>query len=776
MCVCCDVWLVVVFAHGDVCTRSLRTHARSHSHNSGTVYLPHAQCLFFLTCYGTFSFAPCSILPGAQDNSPSIMALPEAVPSGEKIKQDFGRDPFPSSSTACISERRHCFLEEHTNEDGPKAHFLSGQEQFAQLTVVKTEALSTAIDDEQVYEQPLAEPWSGGEEEEEDGYEVVLQVNESGEAIPSAVGAVPGQLSPFACVHCGKSFNTKAYLKTHIQAIHLGLKPFICSDCGKAFARSSLLSEHKRLHQDSLAFECTECNRRFRWKSSLQLHMQTHNDRRPFVCTECGESFRWRISLRRHMTKHSSSLAHECKICGKTFRDAYGANQHMRVHSSERPFSCPACLRSFRWKHQVSSHACSRSHIPDIEGDESSDSQNCLAGTASTHGQATPSMDNTGFSHAASRAASAALAEATNQARMAGGGFHFSGGRGSGSTAPSASRVLPVNVNSLTGGLPSSLVTVSRSSHTASDLVVSIPRPSAYNQNAMFLTKVSKTACHLSTAPSSLSQSCQSTQKSSTPSSKSFPATMPAVKMEGLLGSCNGNSALEGVVILPSCSRPQDGQVQAQNSCAMSQDSRCQGNGLGTEPACLHRRRSSTEVDHSYCKWPILGTEMLPRSVRVTQSLSNPTPSCELTRLRRSQLDVAGPPVVTILSDGSVRGGSAEKRCVSPSASRQLDAPSTKLRWAQADHAGITCSKEESFSSSAVVVKQELADRSSATDILRPERHKLVVPFCSPSSLSSHSTFIPSHAPSAADPSHIPTRFVSSVPLPTVQLGKPLVF
>ena len=53
--------------------------------------------------------------------------------------------------------------------------------------------------------------------------------------------------SPHKCPTCGRSFNQRSNLKTHLLT-HTDIKPYNCGDCGKEFRRNCDLRRHTLTH------------------------------------------------------------------------------------------------------------------------------------------------------------------------------------------------------------------------------------------------------------------------------------------------------------------------------------------------------------------------------------------------------------------------------------------------------------------------------------------------------------------------------------------------
>lgn len=61
---------------------------------------------------------------------------------------------------------------------------------------------------------------------------------------------------PFKCSHCGKAFNQKVVLQTHM-ARHTGEKPHLCMFCPASFSQRGNLHSHvQRVHSEVRATNC----------------------------------------------------------------------------------------------------------------------------------------------------------------------------------------------------------------------------------------------------------------------------------------------------------------------------------------------------------------------------------------------------------------------------------------------------------------------------------------------------------------------------------------
>lgn len=136
------------------------------------------------------------------------------------------------------------------------------------------------------------------------------------------------------CPHCGKTYSNAKGLKRHIQAVHSKLKPYVCSVCGHSSACKAMLALHLRQHTGEKPHACTQCDYRTGDHNSLRRHMMRHTGQRAYKCPYCSYSAIQSNSYKAHLrNRHpGESGFFSCSSCSyqTVSQDAYV--QHVADH------------------------------------------------------------------------------------------------------------------------------------------------------------------------------------------------------------------------------------------------------------------------------------------------------------------------------------------------------------------------------------------------------------------------------------------------------------
>ncbi|XP_065222016.1 zinc finger protein 91-like isoform X2 [Planococcus citri] len=185
------------------------------------------------------------------------------------------------------------------------------------------------------------------------------------------------------CAHCGKGYNDRTLLMSHVDSAHRSDNRYKCPLCDKTYSLPKGRHRHVRLfHEQVCNFVCAHCDRAFRFKQTLISHMNSHfagalivkkykrikpTGPKLFKCGICDHSFHYAHDLRRHENRrHTIGRSVECPHCDKCFKEVYARNAHVqRVHegygkktknpevpeksmeTSERLVQCSFCDKSF---------------------------------------------------------------------------------------------------------------------------------------------------------------------------------------------------------------------------------------------------------------------------------------------------------------------------------------------------------------------------------------------------------------------------------------------
>ncbi|KAF0763404.1 longitudinals lacking protein, isoforms A/B/D/L-like isoform X40 [Aphis craccivora] len=109
----------------------------------------------------------------------------------------------------------------------------------------------------------------------------------------------------FKCKKCGRMYQTKNSLKSHVEVICGKLPQFKCDLCNqKTFKQKGNYKLHLLLLLCSRKYVCPtpNCNRSYSNKSSVRQHLRFECQKEPqFYCIICSKQFFRKTSLKSHM-------------------------------------------------------------------------------------------------------------------------------------------------------------------------------------------------------------------------------------------------------------------------------------------------------------------------------------------------------------------------------------------------------------------------------------------------------------------------------------------
>ncbi|KAJ8027877.1 Zinc finger protein ZFAT [Holothuria leucospilota] len=81
------------------------------------------------------------------------------------------------------------------------------------------------------------------------------------------------------CKYCQKGFNRAAFLRQHVQLVHLKKKTFLCDQCGYKSNTSARLRTHMAVHTEKRDVTCDQCGAGFKNKVYLYKHIRRSHKR-----------------------------------------------------------------------------------------------------------------------------------------------------------------------------------------------------------------------------------------------------------------------------------------------------------------------------------------------------------------------------------------------------------------------------------------------------------------------------------------------------------------
>lgn len=172
----------------------------------------------------------------------------------------------------------------------------------------------------------------------------------------------PGEKS-FTCDVCGSQFNRKKRLATHMNDRHAkGGRKHQCQFCAKMFFSDRELKGHELVHLNARSYVCMLCGKSFNQKTALNTHLKSksHNaeyktkPRKKIYKYETKKSIRCELCIPaivftciedRTIHRNTDHRTFECDVCKNTFMAQESLNSHKLIHSDKpRPYMCTVSI------------------------------------------------------------------------------------------------------------------------------------------------------------------------------------------------------------------------------------------------------------------------------------------------------------------------------------------------------------------------------------------------------------------------------------------------
>ncbi|XP_066952102.1 zinc finger protein 227-like isoform X1 [Macrobrachium rosenbergii] len=156
------------------------------------------------------------------------------------------------------------------------------------------------------------------------------------------------------CSLCNVTFHSKEEYKAHSHD-----SPHECNFCGKKYqSRLNLETHIKKYHEETewMKYKCATCGKSFGFLLALERHMKEHNPNQKFCCDQCGKVFKNLANLKNHIPLHTRDEVYECPHCPKIYYIKYSYEKHLKTHECNPQYHCDICDRKFIEKKQFEVH------------------------------------------------------------------------------------------------------------------------------------------------------------------------------------------------------------------------------------------------------------------------------------------------------------------------------------------------------------------------------------------------------------------------------------
>jgi hypothetical protein len=140
---------------------------------------------------------------------------------------------------------------------------------------------------------------------------------------------------PMVCKVCNKGFIELRYFREH-KLNHIIKNPFKCDKCGKGYTRKTSIIRHMQTaHSTIRNFKCKQCKYAGKTKDDLTTHIMSHTH--AYICDICKRTFSRSSLLKEHRILHEKPNAYQCKICKMMFAQKKTLKDHMVKHRDGKP-------------------------------------------------------------------------------------------------------------------------------------------------------------------------------------------------------------------------------------------------------------------------------------------------------------------------------------------------------------------------------------------------------------------------------------------------------
>lgn len=195
----------------------------------------------------------------------------------------------------------------------------------------------------------------------------------------SAINQEKSDIKVWKCKKCGACFAKTKLLKEHRkvhQDYYMSTKHtykydqsqdlYNCNTCAAEYNKEEEIKKHVETHEES--FQCDKCKKKFQRLYKYAIHLYEHSEDKIFRCPLCSFNTNRRTGLLQHVNyTHLQKFRYHCNLCGRGFNDCAKYRDHNNEHLGIKPFVCIVCNKGFVYSRYLFTHQV-RYHRPYVEG------------------------------------------------------------------------------------------------------------------------------------------------------------------------------------------------------------------------------------------------------------------------------------------------------------------------------------------------------------------------------------------------------------------------